>query len=342
MDYKKPQSTIMQGNVGIYPLTTADQVILADGSRLEKDGKISADSASDSSKLGGKAPKYYIQPRNLLDNSDFRNPVNQRGQTSYKTAGYTIDRWLIEYANPEVTVNSGYVTLKNINDTYKYHFKQRIAYGTLKAEQKYTIALKTHEGDVFCSVITAKNGSIEYSGNLDNFSLGIGKDESIGFDLVTVFLQPLKELNIDWIVLYEGSYTAESLPPYVPKGYAAELTECQRYAYLVPSYMVFSGYITSSSKNFVFSVPCPPMRNADVKPTVASIPRMTIRTISGYSSIATWDSPGTPSSLTVQDYHSDSYEMDLCAVFSSDIGTNNTPAVAQFRLGDSALISLDL
>ena len=48
MDYKKPQSTLVQGGAGIYPLTTADQVILADGSRLEKDGKINAD------KLGGK------------------------------------------------------------------------------------------------------------------------------------------------------------------------------------------------------------------------------------------------------------------------------------------------
>lgn len=48
MEYKKPQSTLVQGGVGIYPLTTADQVILSDGSRLEKDGKINAD------KLGGK------------------------------------------------------------------------------------------------------------------------------------------------------------------------------------------------------------------------------------------------------------------------------------------------
>lgn len=55
MDYKKPQSTLVQGGTGIYPLTTADQVILADGSRLEKDGKISADSAANSTKLGGKS-----------------------------------------------------------------------------------------------------------------------------------------------------------------------------------------------------------------------------------------------------------------------------------------------
>ena len=29
--------------------------------------------------------------------------------------------------------------------------------------------------------------------------------------------------------LYEGEYTAETLPPYVPKGYAAELAECLIY-----------------------------------------------------------------------------------------------------------------
>ena len=47
---KKPQSPIMSGTDGIYPLTTADQIIKADGSRLEQNGKIVAD---DSAKLGG-------------------------------------------------------------------------------------------------------------------------------------------------------------------------------------------------------------------------------------------------------------------------------------------------
>lgn len=48
MAYKKPQNPLINNGFGIYPLTTADQVILSDGSRLEKDGKINAD------KLGGK------------------------------------------------------------------------------------------------------------------------------------------------------------------------------------------------------------------------------------------------------------------------------------------------
>jgi hypothetical protein len=31
------------------------------------------------------------------------------------------------------------------------------------------------------------------------------------------------------VALYEGSYTADTLPEYQPKGYAAELAECRRY-----------------------------------------------------------------------------------------------------------------
>ena len=35
--------------------------------------------------------------------------------------------------------------------------------------------------------------------------------------------------NVEWAALYDGEYTTETLPAYQPKGYAAELLECQRY-----------------------------------------------------------------------------------------------------------------
>lgn len=41
MVYKKPQDPLTNNGFGIYPLTTADQVILSDGSRLEKNRQIS-------------------------------------------------------------------------------------------------------------------------------------------------------------------------------------------------------------------------------------------------------------------------------------------------------------
>jgi hypothetical protein len=37
------------------------------------------------------------------------------------------------------------------------------------------------------------------------------------------------EILCEWMALYEGEYTAETLPEYQPKGYAAELQECRRY-----------------------------------------------------------------------------------------------------------------
>ena len=45
---------------------------------------------------------------------------------------------------------------------------------------------------------------------------------------ITAILQGANksEWYCSWIALYEGSYTADTLPPYVPKGYAAELAAC--------------------------------------------------------------------------------------------------------------------
>ena len=36
-------------------------------------------------------------------------------------------------------------------------------------------------------------------------------------------------IEVEWAALYEGEYTVETLPEYQPKGYGAELLECQRY-----------------------------------------------------------------------------------------------------------------
>jgi len=47
---------------------------------------------------------------NLLDNWYFGNPVNQRGQSSYSTYSYGIDRWIAGSSNGTFTVNSGYVS----------------------------------------------------------------------------------------------------------------------------------------------------------------------------------------------------------------------------------------
>lgn len=226
MDYKKPQSTLVQGGAGIYPLTTADQVILADGSRLEKDGKIRADSAADSAKLGGKAPEYYIQPRNLLDNSDFRNPVNQRGVSAGSDVGYCIDRWrFYRTGDCKYNVDDRGIFLYNSvsGDTADYF--QIIANAEKHTGKNMTFAVQ-------------RNG--EESPYVLNFVMGEYNEVGYKNDAIKLIHYGGDKLYIRWCstgwteaflwaALYEGTYTADTLPPYVPKGYSAELAECQRY-----------------------------------------------------------------------------------------------------------------
>ena len=234
MEYKKPQSTIIQGNVGIYPLTTADQVILADGTRLEKDGKINVDVANsaNSAKLGGKAPEYYLQPRNLLDNSDFRNPVNQRGQTDYTSNGYTIDRWEI-YSGAVGVSSLGYISTSG-------QMYQKIAIPTDKV---YTFAI---ENDAGIAVVTGIPANGTHSATLGNALIKLATID----EYVEVVIEPSEGHNLAgayWAALYEGSYTADTLPPYVPKGYATELAECRRYFRRIPSYTTINAiYIYST------------------------------------------------------------------------------------------------
>ena len=56
MAYKKPQDPLTNNGFGIYPLTTADQVILSDGSRLEKNGSVNLVTLPTTEETPGEAP----------------------------------------------------------------------------------------------------------------------------------------------------------------------------------------------------------------------------------------------------------------------------------------------
>lgn len=204
------------------------------------------DTASDSAKLGGKAPEYYLQPRNLLDNSDFRNPVNQRGQTDYTSNGYTIDRW--ELYSGAVGVSSlGYITTSG-------QMYQKIAIPTDKV---YTFAI---ENDAGIALVTGIPANGIHSATLGNALIKIA---TIG-EYAEVVIEPSEGYNVAgayWAALYEGSYTADTLPPYVPKGYAAELAECRKqvavFSYADTKNFVagYGSIITTTSANIYIPYP---------------------------------------------------------------------------------------
>lgn len=83
----KPQAPLMRGSDYVMPITTADQVVLADGTRLEKNGKIYAYYADSAA---------YTPYTNIADNSDFTKWVAQAGIGGlHDSVVYGGDRWIL-------------------------------------------------------------------------------------------------------------------------------------------------------------------------------------------------------------------------------------------------------
>lgn len=173
--------------------------------------------------------------RNILDNSDFTNPINQRGKTTYASTsgGYTIDRWI---ANASLTlkVNTSTITASSSGNTQN-EFYQKIENPDRLLGKAITFAIKTDIG------IFVTNGTVPNNFTKSGAIIGTPvdtdfgqihveiKDNSKHAILVAISVKSGASVTIHWAALYEGKYNAETLPDYWPKGYAVELAECQRY-----------------------------------------------------------------------------------------------------------------
>ena len=210
------------GSTGEAPKINADTLGGVDASNYLK----KTDTASDTSKLGGKAPEYYIQPRNLLDNSNFRKPVNQREKTSYSGTTYTIDRWWLQTDTGTASIGDNGLTLAT-NDSTSCKIMQYVE--KLDINKVYTFVIKDTSENVYLihSVPNERNEEKTSFGSMIVNMTNINNDNKSVF---SISLDPGTTITLIWAALYEGSYTAETLPPYVPKGYATELAECRRYA----------------------------------------------------------------------------------------------------------------
>lgn len=174
-------------------------------------------------------------PHNLLDNSDFRNPVNQRGKTSYTTDGYSIDRWYVTSYGAlnghTLSLESGYIRIQSNVDCSRLY--QNLENYAQLFGKKCTIALKA-DGTIYSAIFKMGGGKTMLSSGI----------EFISVDELHVILDFTGTHNLEWVALYEGEYTAENLPDYQPKGYSAELMECRRYFYKTSA--PFSTSVTNS------------------------------------------------------------------------------------------------
>lgn len=272
-------------------------------------------------------------PHNILDNSDFRNPVNQRGASSYNTAhAYCIDRWkLNDYAGTgTLAVTASGVKLTPASGVAE--ISQKLERSASFTGKNMTFAVKilgASSPNILSVTFGTNHSSVEANGcQLIHWSNDF-------------LIRVSSEKTIEWAALYEGTYTADTLPEYHPKGYAAELAECQRYFYQTSGELVLSGYITGSAKRLYVGIHLPEMR---ISPSLANpVPTMTVRTTAGYSPVANNTSPfGTPTAQAITAFNRAGGDASMYFEFSDEIGTNNTPAVAQFRGSSYLAFSADL
>ena len=198
------------------------------------------DKAYDSARLGGKMPEYYIQPANLLDNSDFLNPVAQAGVNGlHGSTAYAIDRWHRTTGATVSLVSNG---LKVVSDKsnwvagiqQKIEAKRFADVMTFAVRGVFPVACRLF---VYIGSGTTNFGTAYFQGDPAERTLVLKLTKPSGLtgdEVVNIYISPDTGSTgtaaiIQWAALYEGEYTAETLPPYVPKGYTVELAECLRY-----------------------------------------------------------------------------------------------------------------
>ena len=177
---------------------------------------------------------------NLLDNSDFAHPIAQAGVNgAHGATGYAVDRWM---RTSGATVSQAADGLKIVSDktSWTAGIQQRIEAKrfadmmTLAVRGVFPVACRLF---VYIGSGTTNFGTAYFQGDAAERTLVLKltkPDGLTGDEVVNVYISPDTESTgtaavVRWAALYEGEYTAETLPPYVPKGYAVELAECLRY-----------------------------------------------------------------------------------------------------------------
>ncbi len=176
------------------------------------------------------APKIVHSNKNLLDNWDFTNPVNQRGQSSYSSVGYTIDRWKITEQS-KITVNSDSINVKG----RMYQLLEDFA--ALKGKTVTLSLFYTNNTNSTEGRINVINGSTWLSENV-NIKANVSKNI-----ISTTFTIPntLSEFAVNFIsenaTIKLHAYKLELGEVSTLKNdalgvsYAEELRKCQRYYY---------------------------------------------------------------------------------------------------------------
>ena len=177
--------------------------------------------------------KKYSQTSNpnLLDNTNFFNPINQRNQTSYSNTDaapkYSIDRWQVLGGTFDVQTRT--YTSNSTLGIYGNQFRQYIPLENVSIGDTITVSSVINDTrQIFTTTIPQYGDSVTDAPFLlettwGGFKMITRKAEHAA--LLTMVVNVSQSITVDWIKMEFGNFAT----PYVPKGYGAELAECLRY-----------------------------------------------------------------------------------------------------------------
>ena len=177
--------------------------------------------------------KKYSQTSNpnLLDNTNFFNPINQRNQTSYSNTDaapkYSIDRWQVLGGTFDVQTRT--YTSNSTLGIYGNQFRQYIPLESVSIGDTITVSSVINDTrQIFTTTIPQYGDSVADAPFLLETTWGGFKmitREAEHAALLTMVVNVSQSITVDWIKMEFGNFAT----PYVPKGYGAELAECLRY-----------------------------------------------------------------------------------------------------------------
>lgn len=165
--------------------------------------------------------KASLNAVNLLDNSDWTEPVNTLGKTVYRGLGFSIDRWVVPNDTSALTIGAGYILIQNDHTSASTNFVNRLRKGTLANGKTYTGVIYLADGTVLSGSGVCVDGGVTLTDASQAVAMKIATGTS--YDSAILAVNPGKSARINYVALYKGEYGPDNLPAYVPRGYEVEM-----------------------------------------------------------------------------------------------------------------------
>ena len=188
----------------------------------------------------GQSSAVRISNRNLLDNGDFRNPVNQRGQTSYTGSRYGIDRWRVSTNNSTaaVSVGDGWINFTSDASGTYINFSSTVE----KVQPgNYTLSFLVDDHTKAQQIyVQGGNSSNVFDSNLltmtfsvaETSAITVGIQKKAASSTLKIYAAKLELGSVQTLAHQENGVWVLNDP--LPN-YAEELAKCQRYYQLYTS-----------------------------------------------------------------------------------------------------------